>query len=183
MPSAAAGEELELTQRDKTPGLTTVEGRAIEDANQPSDLASPKKSLSFKLAFTGLASTLFVFHLDATCLSIALPVSLEPPNLLSAAPNADLHRPSLASCRAQRSSPSGPTSYTLSAALFRSQSEPASPRPLAENTLSMSPLPSLPPAPLSSLWRETCASSWQDGFCRASAAEALTSSFQSSSRR
>ncbi|KAH7368463.1 major facilitator superfamily domain-containing protein [Plectosphaerella cucumerina] len=73
MPSAAAGEELELTQRDKTPGTTTAEGRAIEDENQSSAQSSPKKSLSFKLAFAGLASTLFVFHLDATCLSIALP--------------------------------------------------------------------------------------------------------------
>lgn len=33
------------------------------------------KSLSFKLAFIGLAANLFVFQLDATCLSIALPVS------------------------------------------------------------------------------------------------------------
>lgn len=33
------------------------------------------KSLSFKLAFIGLAASLFVFQLDATCLSIALPVS------------------------------------------------------------------------------------------------------------
>ncbi|KAF3891680.1 MFS general substrate transporter [Trichophyton interdigitale] len=35
--------------------------------------ASPKKSLAFKLAFVGLASSLFVFQLDATALSIALP--------------------------------------------------------------------------------------------------------------
>lgn len=34
-----------------------------------------KKSLSFKLAFAGLAASLFVFQLDATCLGIALPVS------------------------------------------------------------------------------------------------------------
>ncbi|KUL88351.1 hypothetical protein ZTR_04983 [Talaromyces verruculosus] len=32
-----------------------------------------KKSLSFKLAFTGLATSLFVFQVDATCLGIALP--------------------------------------------------------------------------------------------------------------
>ncbi|KAF3055168.1 putative transporter C3H1.06c [Daldinia childiae] len=32
-----------------------------------------KKSLSFKLAFIGLAAILFVFQLDATCLGIALP--------------------------------------------------------------------------------------------------------------
>lgn len=34
-----------------------------------------KKSLSFKLAFIGLAASLFVFQVDATCLGIALPVS------------------------------------------------------------------------------------------------------------
>jgi hypothetical protein len=34
-----------------------------------------KKSLSFKLAFAGLALLLLVFQVDATCLSIALPVS------------------------------------------------------------------------------------------------------------
>lgn len=37
---------------------------------------TPKKSLSFKLAFAGLAASLFVFQVDATCLGIALPVSL-----------------------------------------------------------------------------------------------------------
>lgn len=36
-----------------------------------------KKSLSFKLAFIGIAASLFVFQLDATCLGIALPVSLK----------------------------------------------------------------------------------------------------------
>ncbi|KAI2780392.1 MFS general substrate transporter [Daldinia loculata] len=35
--------------------------------------STPKKSLSFKLAFVGLAAILFVFQLDATCLGIALP--------------------------------------------------------------------------------------------------------------
>lgn len=35
-----------------------------------------KKSSSFKLAFAGIAASLFVFQLDATCLGIALPVSL-----------------------------------------------------------------------------------------------------------
>jgi hypothetical protein len=41
------------------------------------DTAEPprKKSLSFKLAFAGLALLLLVFQVDATCLSIALPVS------------------------------------------------------------------------------------------------------------
>jgi hypothetical protein len=36
---------------------------------------TPKKSLAFKLAFIGLAASLFVFQLDATALGIALPVS------------------------------------------------------------------------------------------------------------
>lgn len=48
------------------------------DQNEQNDAESrtkKPKSLSFKLAFIGLAATLFVFQLDATCLSIALPVS------------------------------------------------------------------------------------------------------------
>jgi hypothetical protein len=36
---------------------------------------TPKKSLAFKLAFIGLAASMFVFQLDATALGIALPVS------------------------------------------------------------------------------------------------------------
>lgn len=36
-----------------------------------------RKSWSFKLAFMGIAASLFVFQLDATCLGIVLPVSLE----------------------------------------------------------------------------------------------------------
>jgi hypothetical protein len=39
------------------------------------DEPKPKKSLAFKLAFIGLAATLFVFQMDATALGIALPVS------------------------------------------------------------------------------------------------------------
>ncbi|OIW30092.1 MFS general substrate transporter [Coniochaeta ligniaria NRRL 30616] len=35
--------------------------------------AKAKKSLSFKLAFIGLAASIFVFQVDATCLGIALP--------------------------------------------------------------------------------------------------------------
>lgn len=47
------------------------------DRKESSDEAvdpPPKKSLAFKLAFVGLASSRFVFHLDATALGIALPV-------------------------------------------------------------------------------------------------------------
>ncbi|CAI7659092.1 unnamed protein product [Penicillium viridicatum] len=44
------------------------------EANDVSDEAqSPKKPLSFHLAFIGLAASLFVFQMDATCLGIALP--------------------------------------------------------------------------------------------------------------
>jgi ABC-type uncharacterized transport system permease subunit len=39
------------------------------------DEPKQKKSLAFKLAFVGLAATLFVFQMDATALGIALPVS------------------------------------------------------------------------------------------------------------
>lgn len=51
---------------------------AVPEANiveQNSDEPTPK-SLVFKLSFIGLAAAVFVFQLDATCLGIALPVSL-----------------------------------------------------------------------------------------------------------
>lgn len=46
-----------------------------ERVNPDDGGAKPKKSLAFKLAFIGLAASLFVFQLDATALGIALPVS------------------------------------------------------------------------------------------------------------
>lgn len=46
-----------------------------EQHQQEDNESTTKKSLSFKLAFIGLAASLFVFQLDATCLGIALPVS------------------------------------------------------------------------------------------------------------
>ncbi|KAJ2899835.1 MFS transporter [Zalerion maritima] len=46
-----------------------AKGRDGVDSTGP----TPQKSLSFKLAFVGLAASLFVFQLDATCLGIALP--------------------------------------------------------------------------------------------------------------
>lgn len=52
---------------------TEIEKGEIDAANDVE--TSPKKSLAFKLAFVGLASSLFVFQLDATALGIALPVS------------------------------------------------------------------------------------------------------------
>jgi hypothetical protein len=39
------------------------------------------KKVIVKLTFIGLAATLFVFQLDATCLGIALPVSYNTPDL------------------------------------------------------------------------------------------------------
>ncbi|EED12296.1 MFS transporter, putative [Talaromyces stipitatus ATCC 10500] len=44
-----------------------------EQVNADTSGRAPKKSWSFKFAFIGLAATLFVFQLDATCLGIALP--------------------------------------------------------------------------------------------------------------
>lgn len=62
------------TQHDPT-GEARIGG---SDTRKP-----PKKSLSFNLAFMGLALTLLVFQLDATCLGIALPVSPKPALQLS----------------------------------------------------------------------------------------------------
>lgn len=42
------------------------------------DLPKPKKPRSFKLAFVGIAVTVFIFHLDTTALGVALPVSSLP---------------------------------------------------------------------------------------------------------
>lgn len=54
----------------------TGQQSSAKDRNEVGETQSaPKKSLSFKLAFTGLALPLLVFQVDATCLSIALPVS------------------------------------------------------------------------------------------------------------
>lgn len=55
------------TQTKETPTDANESGQ--EDVDPP-----PKKSLAFKLAFVGLASSCFVFQLDATALGIALPV-------------------------------------------------------------------------------------------------------------
>lgn len=69
------GRNLELVEdTDKTPKVMerlTLEEQLGVDSTKP----KAKKSLSFKLAFIGLAASLFVFQVDATCLGIALPVS------------------------------------------------------------------------------------------------------------
>ncbi|KAJ4360658.1 uncharacterized protein N0V89_001224 [Didymosphaeria variabile] len=66
----------ELLQQPGKPGIVTElqEELRIQEHNGE-DLTQPtrKKSLSFKLSFSGLALILLVFQMDATCLSIALP--------------------------------------------------------------------------------------------------------------
>lgn len=51
---------------------------AVTEEQHSEDLPKPKKPRAFYLAFTGIAVTVFLFHLDATALGIALPVSLFP---------------------------------------------------------------------------------------------------------
>lgn len=59
------------------------------ERNDLVDVDPKPKSLAFKLAFIGLAASVFVFQLDATALGIALPVSNN--NFLSSSnPNASL---------------------------------------------------------------------------------------------
>lgn len=82
--TATIPERLDLEQNPETienteKVLKVAERQAPEeqldvDPTKP----TPKKSLSFKLAFIGLAASLFVFQVDATCLGIALPVSYIP---------------------------------------------------------------------------------------------------------
>jgi hypothetical protein len=55
------------------------EGNKSEAIDENNIGPSPKKSLAFKLAFIGIAASLFVFQLDAMILGIALPVSNDVP--------------------------------------------------------------------------------------------------------
>ncbi|KAK3938616.1 MFS transporter [Diplogelasinospora grovesii] len=77
--AAAIPEESDLERNsEKAEGVETVteigERHSPEERNGVDNTEpTPKKSLSFKLAFIGLAATLFVFQMDATCLGIALP--------------------------------------------------------------------------------------------------------------
>lgn len=50
-------------------------GNQTDENNSSNADPSPKKSYRFWLAFAGIASSLFVFQLDAMILGIALPVS------------------------------------------------------------------------------------------------------------
>lgn len=65
-------ETVPVTATETKTGGTEVpaEGSGEDDVER-----SSKKSLAFKLAFIGLAASMFVFQLDATALGIALPVS------------------------------------------------------------------------------------------------------------
>lgn len=68
----------EMIEDEKT-APQVAERRAPEQLDVDSTEPKTKKSLSFKLAFIGLATSLFVFQVDATCLGIALPVSHDFP--------------------------------------------------------------------------------------------------------
>lgn len=68
-PDLGTAEDTE--KRPKVEEQQTPEDQLQVDTTEP----KTKKSLSFKLAFIGLATSLFVFQVDATCLGIALPVS------------------------------------------------------------------------------------------------------------
>jgi hypothetical protein len=67
----------ETKGKAETDTETEAGGREIPaERNGEDDVEqTPKKSLAFKLAFIGLAASMFVFQLDATALGIALPVS------------------------------------------------------------------------------------------------------------
>lgn len=65
-------------KRPKVAERQAPEEQLDVDSTEP----KTKKSLSFKLAFIGLAASLFVFQVDATCLGIALPVSQDIPGNL-----------------------------------------------------------------------------------------------------
>lgn len=78
MSSGVEADDLEMNPKARR--APTAEDLPLEHTTSQrgisNDNALPKgKSLSFKLAFIGLAASLFVFQLDATCLGIALPVS------------------------------------------------------------------------------------------------------------
>lgn len=69
-------ENLDVDSKEKVTEIGhTHSPREQNEQDDAESTAKKPKSLSFKLAFIGLAASLFVFQLDATCLSIALPVS------------------------------------------------------------------------------------------------------------
>ncbi|KAL8376835.1 hypothetical protein RB595_007793 [Gaeumannomyces hyphopodioides] len=71
---AVAGDLLEMQERPKDAEKAPEQPHGPdEQIGEAKTQPTPKKSLSFWFAFAGLALVLFVFQLDATCLSIALP--------------------------------------------------------------------------------------------------------------
>ncbi|KAJ5188290.1 hypothetical protein N7472_007304 [Penicillium cf. griseofulvum] len=67
-------ENLEVGGVEKVTETRDTHSPTEQNEQDDAESATKKpKSLSFKLAFIGLAASLFVFQLDATCLSIALP--------------------------------------------------------------------------------------------------------------
>jgi hypothetical protein len=69
-------QNLEVKGVDKVTETKDTHSPAEQNKQDYAESTTKKpKSLSFKLAFIGLAASLFVFQLDATCLSTSLPVS------------------------------------------------------------------------------------------------------------
>lgn len=85
-------EESDVEPKSEKTETTETETGGAEipaDSNGVDDVEPRPKSLAFKLAFIGLAASVFVFQVDATALGIALPVSNN--NFLSpSSPNASL---------------------------------------------------------------------------------------------
>lgn len=72
------GRHSEKNNKDEFVTATFNTQSSVEEIDTQQELArNPKKSVSFMLAFAGLSAVLFVVHVDATCLGIALPVSDE----------------------------------------------------------------------------------------------------------
>ncbi|KAK7217110.1 hypothetical protein V2G26_005113 [Clonostachys chloroleuca] len=68
------GRHSEKNNKDELVTATFNTQSSVEEIDTQQELArNPKKSVSFILAFAGLSAVLFVVHVDATCLGIALP--------------------------------------------------------------------------------------------------------------
>lgn len=68
----------EKLSEEQIPTETRDDSATREPEEVVGSKPAQKKSLSFKLALIGLAASLFVYQIDATCLGIALPVSEIP---------------------------------------------------------------------------------------------------------
>ncbi|TGO39832.1 hypothetical protein BHYA_0047g00360 [Botrytis hyacinthi] len=67
----------EVTEVTTSRADGALQETSLENIDEVIIEGRPKKSLSFKLAFIGLASSMFVFQMDATSLGIALPTVAE----------------------------------------------------------------------------------------------------------